>query len=125
MPGFITIHAEAAVSHCLPAGETISKLRRFCAAGLSSGTPCGTYVRGVFANVRRGMIPAHIYNDKELFTLEKERLFSRAWTFVAHESEIPQDGDYVVRRVLDDSFIIARDSVIMVMLDPTPRLALL
>ena len=61
-------------------------------------------------NIRRGMIPAHIYNDKELFALEKERLFSRAWIFVAHESEIPQDGDYVVRRVLEDSFIIARDS---------------
>lgn len=65
---------------------------------------------GVFDNVRRGMIPAHIYNDKELFALEKERLFGRAWTFVGHESEIPHDGDYVVRRVLDDSFIIARDS---------------
>lgn len=65
---------------------------------------------GVFDNVRRGMIPAHIYNDKELFALEKERLFGRAWTFVGHESEIPHDGDYVVRRVLDDSFIITRDS---------------
>jgi phenylpropionate dioxygenase-like ring-hydroxylating dioxygenase large terminal subunit len=64
----------------------------------------------VFENVRRGMIPAHIYNDNELFALERKQLFSRAWMFVAHESEIPQDGDYVVRRVLDDSFIIARDS---------------
>ena len=61
---------------------------------------------GVFTSVRDGMIPAHIYNDSELFALEKERLFGRAWMFVAHESEIPQDGDYVVRRVLDDSFII-------------------
>jgi phthalate 3,4-dioxygenase alpha subunit len=56
------------------------------------------------------MIPAHIYNDAEIFALEKERLFRRAWMFVAHESEIPQDGDYVVRRLLNDSFIIARDS---------------
>jgi len=64
----------------------------------------------ILDNVRSGMIPAHIYNDNELFELEKKRLFSRAWVFVAHESEIPQDGDYVVRRVLDDSFIISRDS---------------
>ena len=63
----------------------------------------------VFADVRRGMIPAHIYNDAEIFRLEKERLFSRAWLFVGHESEIPEAGDYVVRRVLQDSFIIARD----------------
>ncbi|MFF5991292.1 Rieske 2Fe-2S domain-containing protein [Prauserella flavalba] len=59
-------------------------------------------------DVRRGMIPAHIYNDEEVFRLERERLFSRAWVFVGHESEIPQPGDYVVRRVLEDSFIVAR-----------------
>ncbi len=66
--------------------------------------------RHVYDDVRRGMIPAHIYNDGDIFDLERERIFSRSWLFVAHESEIPQDGDYVVRRVLDDSFIIARDS---------------
>jgi phthalate 3,4-dioxygenase subunit alpha len=64
----------------------------------------------VLNDVRRGMIPAHVYNDRQLFELERDRLFSRTWLFVAHESEIPQDGDYVVRRVLNDSFIIARDS---------------
>lgn len=63
----------------------------------------------VLADVRRGMIPAHIYNDGELFALERERVFGRAWIFVAHESEIPRPGDYVVRRVLDDSFIVVRD----------------
>lgn len=63
----------------------------------------------VFANVRRGMIPAHIYNDRALFDLERERIFQRSWIFVAHESEIPEPGDYVVRRVLQDSFIVARD----------------
>ncbi|MGH3356767.1 MAG: Rieske 2Fe-2S domain-containing protein [Nocardioidaceae bacterium] len=63
----------------------------------------------VFADVRRGLIPAHIYNDDEIFALERDRLFSRAWLFVAHESELPHVGDYVVRRVLEDSFIISRD----------------
>ncbi|WP_028658702.1 aromatic ring-hydroxylating oxygenase subunit alpha [Nocardioides insulae] len=62
----------------------------------------------VLANVRRGMLPAHIYNDAEVFEAEKERLFSRSWMFVAHESEIPQVGDYVVRRVMDNSFIVSR-----------------
>jgi len=62
----------------------------------------------VLEDVRRGMIPAHIYNDEEIFRLERERLFSRAWVFVGHTSEIPQPGDYVVRRVLEDSFIVSR-----------------
>lgn len=64
----------------------------------------------VLENVRRGMIPAHIYNDAEIFELERDRLFSRAWNFVAHESEVPQAGDYVVRHVLEDSFIVSRTS---------------
>lgn len=63
----------------------------------------------VLEDVRQGMIPAHIYNDDEIFALEKERVFGRSWMFLAHESEIPRAGDYVVRRVVDDSFIVSRD----------------
>lgn len=59
--------------------------------------------------ISRGKIPASIYSDDEVFRLEKERLFSRSWQFLAHVSEIPQPGDYVVRRIVDDSFIVVRD----------------
>lgn len=67
-------------------------------------------VESVVAAVREGLLPAHIYNDAEVYRDERERVFSRAWLFLAHESEIPQVGDYVVRRALDDSFIVSRDS---------------
>jgi len=63
----------------------------------------------VVSDVRRGMIPAHVYADPEIFALERDRLFARSWMFLAHQSEIPDPGDYVVRRVLADSFIVARD----------------
>src|SRR5262249_29701299 len=63
----------------------------------------------IVSQVRRGMIPAHIYADPEIFALERDRLFARSWVFLAHESEIPDPGDYVVRRVVADSFIVARD----------------
>ena len=63
----------------------------------------------VVSDVRRGMIPAHVYGDPEIFAAERDRLFARSWVFLAHESEIPDPGDYVVRRVLADSFIVARD----------------
>ncbi|HUY51264.1 MAG TPA: aromatic ring-hydroxylating dioxygenase subunit alpha [Streptosporangiaceae bacterium] len=67
--------------------------------------------------VRDGWIPAHIYNDTEIFDAERTRIFGRSWQFLAHASEIPQPGDYVVRRVLDDSFVVARgeDGVIRVL----------
>ena len=60
-------------------------------------------------DIARGMIPAHVYSDPDVFELERERLFGRAWVFLAHESEVPSPGDYVVRRIVDDSFIVVRD----------------
>lgn len=68
-----------------------------------------TDISDIVADVDRGMIPANIYSDEEVFELEKERVFGRAWMFLAHESEILEPGDYVVRRILDDSFIVVRD----------------
>lgn len=62
----------------------------------------------LLASVRRGRFPAGIYSDPEIFALERERLFNRTWQFLAHESEIPGPGDFVVRRILDDSFIVVR-----------------
>src|SRR4051795_3674321 len=61
------------------------------------------------ANIETGLFPAAIYSDPDVFHLERERLFSRTWQFLAHESEIPEPGDYVVRRIVDDSFIVVRD----------------
>src|ERR1700692_3847761 len=58
--------------------------------------------------VRQGWIPTSIYSDPAVFEEEKRRLFTRTWQFLAHESELPNNGDYVVRCVLNDSFIVAR-----------------
>jgi phenylpropionate dioxygenase-like ring-hydroxylating dioxygenase large terminal subunit len=63
----------------------------------------------IAADVRDGMVPAHIYNDAGLFERERDTVFARSWVFLAHSSEISNPGDYVVRHVLEDSFIVARD----------------
>ncbi len=58
---------------------------------------------------RRGLVPAYVYIDLEIFELERDRLFSRAWVFVAHESELPDANSYVVRNILGDSLLVTRD----------------
>jgi phthalate 3,4-dioxygenase subunit alpha len=63
----------------------------------------------IASEIEQGMVPASIYSDEEIFALERERVFGRSWMFLAHESEIPEPGDYVVRRIVDDSFIVVRD----------------
>src|SRR5687768_11374220 len=47
--------------------------------------------------------------DEQIFKLEMERVFGRAWLVVAHESEIPHTNDYVVRRMALDEVIVSRD----------------
>ena len=58
--------------------------------------------------VRQGWIPTSIYSDPAVFQEESRRLFTRTWHFMAHDSEMPNNGDYVVRNLLKDSFIVAR-----------------
>jgi phenylpropionate dioxygenase-like ring-hydroxylating dioxygenase large terminal subunit len=57
---------------------------------------------------RQGLVPAHVYNDATVFALEAERIFGRAWIFVAHESEIPNPDDFVVRNLGADSLLVTR-----------------
>ncbi|MBN9620536.1 MAG: Rieske 2Fe-2S domain-containing protein, partial [Actinobacteria bacterium] len=60
-------------------------------------------------SVPAGRVPARIFNDPEIYALERTRLFAKAWMFLAHESEIPSPGDYVLRKIADNSIIVARD----------------
>src|SRR6187431_2322901 len=64
----------------------------------------------IATHIERGMIPAHVYSDPDVYELERERIFGRTWLFLAHESEIPAAGDFVLRRIVDDSFIVVRDA---------------
>ncbi|HVA24347.1 MAG TPA: Rieske 2Fe-2S domain-containing protein, partial [Chloroflexota bacterium] len=36
-----------------------------------------------------------VYTDPAIFELEMRRIFETTWVYVAHESEIPNPGDYV------------------------------
>ena len=56
----------------------------------------------------RGKISRRIYADPEIYALEQERIFRRAWGFLAHESEVPNPGDYVERRLAGEHVIVIR-----------------
>ena len=72
-------------------------------------TPIAEWVDRTRAGIRAGRFPARAFNDQEVHDLEQRQLFARAWCFLAHETEIPQPGDYVTRYIGNNNLIVARD----------------
>jgi benzoate/toluate 1,2-dioxygenase subunit alpha len=57
--------------------------------------------------IEPGRVHRGVYTDPDIFELEMERIFGRAWLFVGHGSQVPQPGDYVTTE-------LGRQPVIMV-----------
>ncbi len=47
------------------------------------------------ALVRDDAVHRDVYVDPEIFRLEMERLWARAWIYVGHVSQVPAPGDYI------------------------------
>ncbi|HVV08054.1 aromatic ring-hydroxylating dioxygenase subunit alpha [Amycolatopsis sp.] len=58
--------------------------------------------------VRPDRIHGSVYTDPAVFELELERIYREGWVFVAHESEVPEPGDYVTRRIGREPVIVSR-----------------
>src|SRR5712692_6000509 len=66
-------------------------------------------LEGTERDLHQGPLPLRISNDPHIYHLEQRRIFARNWVFVAHESEIPFPGDYVLRYIGPDRWIVVRD----------------
>src|SRR5262245_8526391 len=49
-----------------------------------------------------------VYVDAEVFQLEMERLWSRAWVYACHASQLPEEGDYVTLDIAGKPLIVLR-----------------
>ena len=60
--------------------------------------------------VREGGVHSAVYTDDTVFAAELERIFYRDWVYLAHESEIPEPGDYCTKWIGNQKVIVVRDS---------------
>src|SRR6185437_4439616 len=51
-----------------------------------------------------------VYTDPQIFEMEMSRIFERVWIFMAHESQIPNPGDFVTSKIGRQPVIVTRDS---------------
>lgn len=66
-------------------------------------------LRELEAGLPEGEVPASLYGSREIYEREKRNIFARCWVFLAHESEISAKGDYVLRKIGEDNFVVVRD----------------
>src|SRR5271155_425969 len=70
---------------------------------LSDGTP----VRDLI-DLDKHEVSTRVLYDPEIYRLELKKIFAKYWIQVAHESEIPNAGDFVTRTIGEDPVIVTR-----------------
>ena len=60
-------------------------------------------------DIKNGIISREIFVSEDIYRQELENLFTRAWLFVGHESQIPNPGDFFSSRMGEESVILVRD----------------
>lgn len=60
-------------------------------------------------DVKRGTVSREIFVNDELYQLEQEQVFARAWLLVGHESQVPNPGDFFTSCMGEESVILTRD----------------
>jgi len=63
---------------------------------------------GVAHLVQEDQVHRDVYISDEIFRLEQERLFSRAWLFLGHASQVPEPGDFVTAELAGQPLILVR-----------------
>lgn len=58
--------------------------------------------------VEKDRVHRDLYIDPEVFQLEMERLWSRAWIYVGHTSQVPQPGDFITLDLAAQPVIMVR-----------------
>ncbi|RZV35600.1 MAG: hypothetical protein EX271_12790, partial [Acidimicrobiales bacterium] len=69
--------------------------------------PDGTSIDDLI-NVDMREVQLRVMADKDLYDLEMEKIFSKTWVLLGHESEIPNEFDYMVREMGADQVIVTR-----------------
>ena len=59
-------------------------------------------------NLKEGWLNRQIFWEEWIYQRELERLFARSWLFVAHESQLPNAGDFITTYMGQDNVIVAR-----------------
>ena len=61
-------------------------------------------------DAENGVVDRRIFSEHDIYELELERIFARAWNFMCHDSQIPDPGDFFMTFIGEDRVICIRDN---------------
>ena len=44
------------------------------------------------------LVHRSVFTEQEILELEKKEIFNKCWLFIGHESEIPNNGDFITKK---------------------------
>ena len=68
-----------------------------------------TEMRGL-VDSETASVDRRIFSDQDIYEMELEQIFARAWNFMCHESQIPNPGDFFMTFIGEDRVICVRDN---------------
>jgi len=60
------------------------------------------------ALVKEDRVHGSVYADPQIFAEEMERIFHRGWVYVGHAGEVPEPGDFRLKKIGQQSVIMVR-----------------
>ncbi len=61
-----------------------------------------------YVDLERGLVSRDIFFREDIYREELDKLFTRVWQFVGHESQVPNPGDFFVSRMGEESVVLCR-----------------
>ncbi len=60
-------------------------------------------------DLQRRTVSPRVFADPDVYRLEQQRIFTRCWLYVGHETQIPNPGDFVTGFMGEEPVIVCRD----------------